>query len=341
MRPVGFSTGAIANGDFRRGIEILSQSSARAIELSALRNGELIPLLDAIDSLDLSPFSYISFHAPGQFESRQEPGIVEQLKRVVPRKWPLIVHPDVIRDFGAWAAFGELLCIENMDKRKAGGRTAKELGDVFRELPDAAFCFDVGHAHQVDPTMTEAFLILEAFGDRLREVHVSKVNTTSGHDTLSFGAILAFQEVAELIPPELPVILETPASEHTIPSEMEYAVEALGGPVSREQLDSSISHLLERGMTRSALVVATGWLEASLRQRLQINFSDNKERSNMPSLLEMAFAQSLIEPSERPKLLEWMRIRNAVVHLGNTLSERSAKAIVQDIRRITQEIQTH
>jgi len=76
MGPIGFSTGALAYSDFRKGLDILSKSSARAVELSALRNGELIPLLDSIDSLNLSQFSYVSFHAPGQFETAQEPGII-------------------------------------------------------------------------------------------------------------------------------------------------------------------------------------------------------------------------------------------------------------------------
>src|SRR5438093_7065242 len=130
MGPIGFSTGALAYSDFRKGLDILSKSSARAVELSALRNGELIPLLDSIDSLNLSQFSYVSFHALGQFETAQEPGIIEQLKRLLPRRWPVIVHPDAIRDFCAWVVFRDLLCVENMDKRKVGGRTAKELSEV-------------------------------------------------------------------------------------------------------------------------------------------------------------------------------------------------------------------
>ena len=45
MRPIGFSTGALAYADFRRGLEMVKHGGLRTIELSALRQNELIPLL--------------------------------------------------------------------------------------------------------------------------------------------------------------------------------------------------------------------------------------------------------------------------------------------------------
>jgi hypothetical protein len=68
--------------------------------------------------------------------------------------------------------------------------------------------------------MTEAYLILREFGSRLRQVHVSEVNSQSKHDVLSFASIAAFQEVAQLIPEEAPVILETPVSQNAIDAEI-------------------------------------------------------------------------------------------------------------------------
>ena len=341
MGPIGFSTGALAYSDFRKGLDILSKSSARAVELSALRNGELIPLLDSIDSLNLSQFSYVSFHAPGQFETAQEPGIIEQLKRLLPRRWPVIVHPDAIRDFCAWVVFRDLLCVENMDKRKVGGRTAKELREVFHRLPEASLCFDLGHVHQVDPTMTEAFLILQEFGGRLRQLHVSEVDTESHHDRLSLGGIHAFQEVAELIPPEVPVILESPASESSVAAEMDLATEALGGHRSRALMEEDMSRFLELGKARAALVLAMSFLEASFRERVGRIATKRSEGSTIRTLVEVALARKLIRPAEGEHLLEWMRIRNGVVHLGETISEESANAIVQGVRRIVQGMPTH
>ena len=59
MRRIGFSTGALAFGDFHAGLQILRANRVDTVELSALREIELIPLINALDSLDLSSFKYI------------------------------------------------------------------------------------------------------------------------------------------------------------------------------------------------------------------------------------------------------------------------------------------
>ena len=228
MRPVGFSTGALAHADFREGLRMLCGKALHAVELSALRQSELTPLLEAIPSLDLRGFQYVSFHAPSQYDANYEGAIWEQLAaQVVPRKWPVVLHPDAIVDFSLWRELGAAVCIENMDKRKPVGRSAKELAAIFRKLPDATLCFDIGHARQFDPTMTEAWLILREFGPKLGQLHVSEVNTRSKHDVLSYASILAFQEVAHLIPENIPLILETPVREDDIEAEIARVREAL------------------------------------------------------------------------------------------------------------------
>ena len=120
-----------------------------------------------------------------------------------------------------------MLCVENMDKRKPIGRTARELDQIFKQLPDASLCFDIGHARQCDSTMTEAYLILKEFGSKLRQVHVSEVNTASKHDPLSYGSVIAFREVAHLIPDAVPLILETPVELACMAAEMAKVRDAL------------------------------------------------------------------------------------------------------------------
>jgi hypothetical protein len=63
---IGFSTGSIAMADVRRGLEVARHPRAKAVELSALREEELEPLLESLDRLegDLRQFEYISLHAP-------------------------------------------------------------------------------------------------------------------------------------------------------------------------------------------------------------------------------------------------------------------------------------
>jgi hypothetical protein len=212
MRPIGFSTGALAHADFRMALAMLKETKLSVVELSALREAELPPLLAAVATLDLSQFAYVSVHAPSAFRPESEALIVEGLAEFSERGWPIVVHPDAILQHSRWRTFGKYLCIENMDKRKPVGRSANELRRVFDLLPDASFCFDIGHARQFDSTMTEAYLLLTEFRGKLRQVHVSEVNTSSKHDVISYASVLAFREVAHLVPSDIPLILETPTA---------------------------------------------------------------------------------------------------------------------------------
>lgn len=224
MEPrIGFSTGALAFSDYRAGLHMLSARHISVVELSSLRDRELRPLVGAINGLPLQSFSYVSFHAPSTFSSLSESEVTDLLKEILPRQWPIIVHPDVILNPGLWRELGEWLCIENMDKRKPIGRTSVELERVFQDLPEASFCFDIGHARQVDPTMSEAALLLRRFGNRLKQVHMSEVNSSSKHEPMSFTAVSAFRRIAPMIPLNVPIILESVVPENRIEHEIEIA----------------------------------------------------------------------------------------------------------------------
>ena len=222
MRAIGFSTGAIAFGDFERALELLTAIPVTAIELSALRVSELDPLLEALDHLNLAQFQYVSFHAPSKFDAEQERRIVRSLNHVSEkRRWPIIVHPDAIVDPDVWLSMQGDLCFENMDKRKPIGRTAAELAQMFRKFPRASLCFDLGHAHQVDRTMTEGRLIGQQFADRIRQIHISEVNTRSEHVAVSAASELAFKRVLDVLPAEAPVIIESVVANSQIVAELD------------------------------------------------------------------------------------------------------------------------
>jgi hypothetical protein len=84
MRPIGFSTGALAKTDFRRALGELRKRHIDVVELSAL------------PSLDLQQFSFVSPHAPSRFAQELETWVVEHLSSVVQLGIPVIVHPDTI-----------------------------------------------------------------------------------------------------------------------------------------------------------------------------------------------------------------------------------------------------
>lgn len=227
MKCIGFSTGALARGDFRRALQMLSGKNVNAVELSALRKDELEPLVNQLGQLDLSRFQYISFHAPSQIDQSYEPAALELLQQVAARNWPIIVHPDAMHTPAKWACLGNSLCVENMDKRKPIGQTATDLTKFFDLLPNASLCFDIGHARQVDPTMSEAWAILQRFRHKIKQLHVSEVNTQSKHDPLSLESILAFQKVSHLLPADVPIILESRVEEAEIDEEIQTALDAL------------------------------------------------------------------------------------------------------------------
>jgi hypothetical protein len=211
MNPIGFSTGALALGDFRTALGYLVGRPFTVVELSALRVSELPVMLDTIPSLNLDQFRYIALHVPSMFSTAEEPEIVRLLEQV-PMDWKLILHPDTIHDPAKWRAFGERLVLENLDRRKPDGRSAEELARWFERLPDAKLCLDLAHAQQWDTTMTEAYLFLKIFAERLCQIHISQLDSASRHYSLSTSSVRAFSELAWLIPDGIPLIIESRVS---------------------------------------------------------------------------------------------------------------------------------
>lgn len=241
---IGFSTGALAKGDFQKALGLLRSAHVEVVELSALREGELHGLVAAIPDIDLTGFSYVSVHAPSNRQHLSEAQTCKLLEKAASRRLPIVLHPDTIEDPQNWRAFGSLLLIENLDKRKPVGRTAAELTDVFLHLPEARFCCDIAHARQVDPTMAEAAEMLRSFKSRLAQVHASGLSSKSRHSPLSAAASYAIEQIAHLIPECVPIILESPVSESAMQSEICYAAEAFSPWLTRlcSDIDSIFAH---------------------------------------------------------------------------------------------------
>jgi sugar phosphate isomerase/epimerase len=220
MRPIGFSTGALALADVRRGLALAGQHALPVVELSALRDQELNTVVRVLGELDSREFQYVSFHAPSSFRTLDERDAARLIGAGVPSTCPIIVHPDVLTVPSVWQQLGSRLCIENMDKRKATGRTAAELTAIFAIYPAATLCFDIGHARQVDPTMGVAADILRQLGHRLCQVHISEVNARNRHEPISYTALQAFRKVAHLIPESTPIVSEAVVAESAIAREI-------------------------------------------------------------------------------------------------------------------------
>lgn len=249
MRAIGFSTGALAKGNFCHALNLLRGRDVHAIELSALREEELAGLMTAVDELDLGEFQHVSVHAPSTRKDLNESRVAELLAPCIELKWPILIHPDSIEDFGRWRDFGSLLCLENMDNRKRVGRTAEELAPYFERLPEASFCLDLGHAQQVDSTMSVARRMLREYGSRLVQLHLSEVNGQSHHKPLSMATVWAVREIARLIP-ECPVILESMVDADRINEELEMAAQCFQRESSRDAWDWRSDEALRRIASR-------------------------------------------------------------------------------------------
>lgn len=209
-RAIGFSTGSLGRSDFGWAVNILNRVDVSAVELSALRFHELEPLIKAIDTLDLKQFRYKSFHAPSKFDADQEKYVVKLLHQIKDRGWPIVVHPDVLHTSRLWKGLNGSLCIENMDIRKPVGRTCSELKQLFDIYTHSHLCFDIAHAKQIDGTMVEASRILKEFRGRIKQIHISDVDSQSVHHPINRVAMYSFQKVCDLIPSSVPLILESP-----------------------------------------------------------------------------------------------------------------------------------
>ena len=142
MALIGFSTGALAKGDFLSALTISRQLGLNAVELSALRTLELAPLVEFSIDADLIAFRYVSLHAPTDYVEDDEALVVDTLERTAHRGWPIIIHPDRIHSFELWRRLGARVLIENMDKRKPVGRTVEEpRSHLLAQLPAAGMCF--------------------------------------------------------------------------------------------------------------------------------------------------------------------------------------------------------
>lgn len=226
MKKIGFSTGALARGDVCAGVSMQEGRARGAIELSALREGELEPLIAAIPNLSLEAYEFVSVHAPSRLFDLSEAELCAILRRL-PEEWPIVVHPNVVES-DVWSSLGERVCIENMDGRKGVGRTANEVEAWMVLLPEAGFCLDVAHAAQIDPSMEEAKRMLDRFGPRLVQVHVSRLGPSSEHLPLDESMMRQIGKVAERISDEIPLIIESVLEEASISREIERVAEAFG-----------------------------------------------------------------------------------------------------------------
>jgi hypothetical protein len=209
--PLGASTGYMetGRGDWAALVAEAMETSRFAVELAALSEEELPGLEAYLAKGPELPFDYVSLHAPVKHLRMPEAELVRRLARLAPAVDAIVVHPDAMDDPREYRVLGSALVLENMDARKPGGRTTKELAPYFAMLPEAGFCLDVAHVLTIDTTMEEGARMLDSFAGRLRHLHVSSIDSACRHQPLTVEHETRFAALLRRCP-DVPWILEAP-----------------------------------------------------------------------------------------------------------------------------------
>jgi sugar phosphate isomerase/epimerase len=198
-----------ARRDWSAQVAEASRVSTYAIELSVRSEKLLSSLCEFLESSPELPFRYLSIHGPAKYRRLAEDDLVRELRQLARRADAIVMHPDTLERPERYRALGSKLVLENMDARKAWGRTPEELAAAFERLPDAGFCLDIAHAWSIEHDPALADQLLARFNDRLRHVHVSSLSSEFEHEPLRGQDERRFLPILERCK-HVPWILEAP-----------------------------------------------------------------------------------------------------------------------------------
>lgn len=206
---LGASTGHLRQrGDWSALAREAASVSPFAVELAALAEPELAALERWLAERSALGFRYVSVHAPVKQRAMPEDELVARLAALPAYVASIVVHPDVIEDPALYRRLGRRAVVENMDDRKATGRTFGELAELMEILPAAGLCLDVAHVASVDPGMSVGHELLDELGGRLRQVHLSSL-VDGSHAPLSARDAERFRPLLRRCV-DVPWILEAP-----------------------------------------------------------------------------------------------------------------------------------
>ncbi|MFA5060914.1 MAG: hypothetical protein WC494_01190 [Candidatus Pacearchaeota archaeon] len=231
MAVVGFSTGCFyrAGLSVEQAVDFYRDLGAKSVEISFATPGELRAknrrILDIRDIL--RTFERVTFHAPFKGILYSETSVNTNsvimsfggFCRKIPN-YGVVIHPDIIEDFGRLKDSGISFLLENMDSRKTYGT----LPEHFEKLAKYGFGYvlDLHHAYQVDPSMETARRLRDVMGERLVQFHVSG-DSKGKHAPLHLAENR--KKIEEILRenPSVPIILEGEMDkEETARRELEY-----------------------------------------------------------------------------------------------------------------------
>jgi hypothetical protein len=217
---VGFSTGVygLLRGDWRALTQAVRLHNPQVAELSALSMDGLPSLVAYLRAHPEGVGQEYSVHAPSKGLGPDGLLLVQDdLLALTGLTSRIVIHPDIIgRGLDVLRTLGQAVVLENMDARKAHGQDVATLRALFGLLPQSRFCLDVAHAWSIDPSMVLAHALLDAFEDRLAQVHLSGIDSQGHHCSLAEGQLDAYSPVLARCH-SVPWILESHLAEASHP----------------------------------------------------------------------------------------------------------------------------
>lgn len=182
----------------------------------------------------VNQFEYRTIHLPYlKQKADNDPKLNEALQKLIDEVGAqnFTFHP-MNTPHLSWLSdeFGSQICAENMDWQKDFGQTVEDLKNVFAELPDAGWTFDVNHVLTNDPTLKLGYELYRAFAQQLRQYHLSGFGGGDLPHTLI--ADTKQDQIINLIKDRSkPIILESLGSINLerYQEELDYVVSRLGG----------------------------------------------------------------------------------------------------------------
>jgi hypothetical protein len=181
---LGIATGAFVDkrGDWEAGVARAVAKGWRFIELTAITEDlldSLIPFLSERRAA-LDAFERVSIHAPVARIHTSIAAVAEKLVALA-SDFDTVVHPDAYIGERSLRGLGRRVVFENMDSQKGFGRSTADLDGVFEAYPEASFCLDIAHVWTNDPSLRLGHHLIDRFGHRLRQLHVSGIEPDGTH----------------------------------------------------------------------------------------------------------------------------------------------------------------
>lgn len=179
---IGFSIGdfyriqSVAEERFlEKYINLFKVSGASAIELHS-SSQSMVSYLLGID-IDLSQFSFISFHAP--LIPYRDDELSNKLMADFELLWKkykinnFVFHADTIHDWKFLTKYKNLpISIENMDNNKKFGRTVEDMESILDKY-NLNLTLDLQHCFVNDNSMKLSLDFQKKFNDKIVEYHIS------------------------------------------------------------------------------------------------------------------------------------------------------------------------